>query len=287
MSFLHKIGEFLTPVLTESHFESQGVLTPTEFVLAGDTLVKKSPNWSWQGGDKSHLPKDKQYLLIRNVPCRQRANTSEVGVDDEVVVADELGEDGWTATHATEATLNAKQKEKGKDTEKGKEPAAAPAAAAAAAAAAGGGSDSDSIPDMEDFSGLTEDPSALASLSIGTVKTRVYDMTICYDKYYRVPRMWLAGYDENRVPLKPEQVFEDVSADHANKTVTIETHPYTGVPCASIHPCKHSAVMLKFIEIAKSNGNEIRPDMALFMFLKFISSLVPYIEYDNTGSLRM
>ena len=36
--------------------------------------------------------------------------------------------------------------------------------------------------------------------------TRTYDLLITYDKFYQVPRFWLVGYDENRQPLKPNQV---------------------------------------------------------------------------------
>ena len=37
------------------------------------------------------------------------------------------------------------------------------------------------------------------------VRTRTYDLLITYDKYYRVPRFWLVGYDEARQPLTPHQ----------------------------------------------------------------------------------
>ena len=44
-------------------------------------------------------------------------------------------------------------------------------------------------------------------------------------------------------------MFEDVSADHANKTVTIEPFPHsTSLTLASVHPCKHASVMRKVIE---------------------------------------
>ena len=80
-------------------------------------------------------------------------------------------------------------------------------------------------------------------------KTRKYDAMITYDKLYQTPRLWLLGYDENGTPLKPQQVFEDVSADHANKTVTIEPFPHsTSLTLASVHPCKHASVMKKVIE---------------------------------------
>ncbi|EPQ32265.1 uncharacterized protein PFL1_00462 [Pseudozyma flocculosa PF-1] len=98
------------------------------------------------------------------------------------------------------------------------------------------------------------------------LSVRKYDCIITYDKYYQTPRMWLVGYDEHGVPLKPSQIFEDVSSDYAQKTVTIEPFPHghagpdgsapassgggsgAGVATASIHPCKHASVMKKVIE---------------------------------------
>lgn len=98
------------------------------------------------------------------------------------------------------------------------------------------------------------------------LSVRKYDCIITYDKYYQTPRMWLVGYDEHGVPLKPAQIFEDVSSDYAQKTVTIEPFPHghagpdssasstassaaaVGVATASIHPCKHASVMKKVIE---------------------------------------
>ena len=37
------------PVLKESQFAEKGVLTPEEFVVAGDNLVYKCPTWEWYG----------------------------------------------------------------------------------------------------------------------------------------------------------------------------------------------------------------------------------------------
>jgi hypothetical protein len=42
----------------------------------------------------------------------------------------------------------------------------------------------------------------------------------------QVPRFWLVGYGEDRAPLTPAQVLEDVSEEHARKTVTMEPHPH-------------------------------------------------------------
>lgn len=71
------------------------------------------------------------------------------------------------------------------------------------------------------------------------IHTRTYDLHITYDKYYQTPRLWVVGYDENRQPLSVEQMYEDVSQDHAKKTVTMESHPHLPGPnMASVHPCK-------------------------------------------------
>lgn len=43
-------------------------------------------------------------------------------------------------------------------------------------------------------------------------RPRTYDLHICYDKYYQVPRLYLMGYDENRKPLTIDQMYEDFSA---------------------------------------------------------------------------
>lgn len=44
---------------------------------------------------------------------------------------------------------------------------------------------------------------------------------------------------QNRHPLSVDQMYEDVSQDHAKRTVTMETHPHIpGPPMASVHPCR-------------------------------------------------
>lgn len=144
----------------------------------------------------------------------------------------------------------------------------------------GAGDDEDAevgdIPDMDDEdddedglggmgAGVVEhdDPATLApppstaanasadasSSSNNLLSVRTYDCLITYDKYYQTPRMWLIGYDESGSPLKPSEIFEDISSDYAQKTVTIEPFPHkSGLSTASVHPCKHASVMKKVIE---------------------------------------
>lgn len=53
------------------------------------------------------------------------------------------------------------------------------------------------------------DPSCQSALAtVELVKSRTYDLSITYDKYYQTPKVWLFGYDENKKPLRPEQVFQ-------------------------------------------------------------------------------
>lgn len=123
------------------------------------------------------------------------------------------------------------------------------------------------------------------------VQCRRYDISITYDKYYQTPRVWLLGYDERGQPLNQEQLWEDIMQDYANKTVTIEKHPlidssHSSVH-ASIHPCRHASTMKKMIDILNdgedtASGGGARVDMYLIIFLKFIQSVIPTMNYDFT-----
>ena len=38
------------------------------------------------------------------------------------------------------------------------------------------------------------------------MRTRTYDVSLTYDKYYQCARVWLYGYTEARLPLTSDQV---------------------------------------------------------------------------------
>jgi ubiquitin-like-conjugating enzyme ATG3 len=57
---------------------------------------------------------------------------------------------------------------------------------------------------------------------------------------------------QNKTPLTPTQVFQDVPSDYAFKTMTMEAFPHSGAQLASVHPCKHASVMKKFIDRMES-----------------------------------
>lgn len=273
-SVFKQTAEYITGPLSKSQFAEKGVLTPEEFVLAGDYLVRACPTWAWEGGEekkhKKYLPANKQYLVTRNVPCLKRAAAVESSANDEFALQGD--EEGWVATHT--------------------DPDAAPAVAAEIPSIDDDNADEE-IPDIGALD-LEEDEAALPAArpylkaeepEDNIIKTRTYDLYITYDQYYQVPRFWLVGFDEQKMPLTPAQVLEDVSEEHARKTITVDPHPHQPVTAASIHPCRHAEVMKKLVGNLQENGKEFSVELYLLLFLKFISSVVPTIQYDYTMSV--
>ncbi|GMI24894.1 hypothetical protein TeGR_g2615, partial [Tetraparma gracilis] len=167
-----------------------------------------------------------------------------------------------------------------------------PAAAAPAAPAAAAAAPDDEYADMDDFGagGLVEDVSALAVSapppSSNVVSCRTYDMSITYDKYYQTPRVWLQGYAPDLSPLSGSAMFEDVMKDYVKRTVTVEKHPnHPKDVCMSIHPCQHGAVMKNIVANMTAGGGEVRVEQSMFIFLKFVSSIIPTVNYDFSFSV--
>ncbi|KZO95594.1 hypothetical protein CALVIDRAFT_515911 [Calocera viscosa TUFC12733] len=285
------VRDYLSPVLRESKFKEHGRITPEEFVAAGDFLTYKFPVWTWEKGDgtrvRDFLPKDKQFLMTRNVPCLRRATTlayTDEQEDAEKMLSFSEGpgdkDDEWVQTHAgrlegegnavadiddipdldgpshTTSAITSGLNKLSMDERGALDAQPIPSADEIP--------DIDDIPDMEDedmeepedaAAALPEKPAVTADAEPievakgNLLQVRTYDVMITYDKYYQTPRIWLLGYDESGNPLTPSQVFQDVSAEHAFKTVTIEPFPHsTTLTAASVHPCKHASVMKKVIE---------------------------------------
>ena len=70
--------------------------------------------------------------------------------------------------------------------------------------------------------------------------------------------------------------------EYVKKTVTFEKNPQLGIDQMSIHPCKHTNIMKNLIETIRENEGKIEVHQALFIFLKFMASVIPTIEYDFT-----
>lgn len=326
------LAEYLTPVLKESKFKETGVLTPDEFVVAGDHLVHQCPTWSWSSASepslrKPYLPADKQFLITKSVPCYKRCKDIEYCNNDEKVIMTENDDEGWVDTHHSEqiAVVNemvdeltlseqeeeAQQSNKGqynaneeKQTNDGQED----------------DNDDDEAEDMDKFMNMVEeeDTSAAPSkpqqvikdktslegssgyqagdqmvdknsceVADNVVATRTYDLNITYDKYYQTPRLWLVGYDEKLKPLTINEMYQDISQDHAKKTVTMETHPHIPAVMASVHPCRHAEVMKKIISTVEDGGRELEVHSYLIVFLKLVQSVIPTLEYDFTQNFTM
>jgi len=314
----HRIGDAyrsvvgsLTAASTESKFIENGTLTPEEFVQAGDQLTFKFPTWQWEAGESSrrasYLPPDKQFFITRNVPCRTRVRAL-----DYVLEHHTRSEDEWLLPETAAGAGGAGGEEEIRDIDDINGESASGIIVAQ--------EDFISAPDgdLPDFSDLDrqlveEDPASKsgggaasrgaldeAAPAFGAggdylvadapdaniVRSRTYDLSITYDKYYQTPRLWLFGYNEDGEPLKPDEVYEDVLSEYVSKTVTVDPHPLTGTPTVSIHPCKHAQVMKKVVQDWIDQGITPRTDLALFVFLKFISGVVPTINYDFTMDIE-
>ncbi|CCC70986.1 hypothetical protein NCAS_0G00990 [Naumovozyma castellii] len=291
--------EYLTPISHKSTFLSTGQITPEEFVLAGDYLVHRFPIWKWNESVvdvsvRDFLPAEKQFLVIRKVPCMERAQDM-LNVEDERGESDnqglEEGEDDMDIIRVENNKLNMIGKDHQDDID-------------------------ELMRDMELHDSEDEDVNSNVNMDEQTyAKRRYYDLYITYSTSYRVPKMYMVGFNGDGSPLTPEQMFEDISADYRAKTATIENLPFykPSIPSVSIHPCKHANIMKILLEkvrlinhrrrseqeedheaknvkqdtedwedLQKDVYDTLRADQYLVIFLKFITSVTPTIEHDYT-----
>ncbi len=262
--------------------------------------------------------------MTRNVPCPTRASTLENSVatgEQSAQIGDECGDDDWLVSRMISPEEQQQRMDEQLaeefdilDMEDGDEDLEKAGDAKVDGDSKDGDDETDmkvtavnqeeeeddEYADMEEFEdeNVMEDEAVIttsatagenAMLSDNIVKTRTYDLSICYDKYYQTPRVYLIGYasSDSSQPLTGDEMFQDVMSDYANRTVTIDPHPHVSGPHASIHPCQHGAVMKTIVRnLSKTaEGDEGKPpsvEMYLFIFLKFVSSIIPTINYDFT-----
>ena len=287
LRFARDAREKLMPQLRSSHFESMGILTAVEFVTAGDNLVGKYPAWQWgttldPNLRKVYLPTDKQFLVLRGAPCAHRV--SDLNPED--------WEDEW---HAVDGE-SAKACGEGDDPESHeddqdykwargeKEPAQGSSERAEGQEEKSEADLKNLLFDLEEDASIFGTFTDFSQISVPPSfeqRPRKYDISIVYDNFYRVPKVFLFGYDESGSALSHQQMLRDVISDYVRKTVTIEPHPLLQTHMLSVHPCKHGSAMLRLIQAQKELGRQVTVDSYLFLFLKFIQSVVPTIEYDH------
>lgn len=255
---LHAARDYLTPTLKSTQFLERGQLTPEEFVIAGDYLVRLSPGWKWCRGEerlaKNYLPHDKQFLVHHTCICRKRVSGIDISGDE----TDEGG--GWTGAGGETRVEDY--------------------------------TDLPPTDDLADFmdTTLTAVHDAAASIIIPDIRDdgdRLYDIYIVYDNAYRTPRIFMSGYIAScGIPLHPNAMMEDLMQDYVSKTATLEKHPHIGGgQYVSIHPCRHAQTMKRLVDEMTEVGGPPSIELYMFIFLKFISSVIPTIEYDLTVSV--
>ena len=197
--------EWLAPVPTTTAFLERGVITPEEFVRAGDHLISCCPSWSWMEGEseksKDYLPKRKQFLVTRGVPSIHRVSLLESSSVNETSIEEEGGDNHSWQIPTFNGSMSSESK--GGALSAQKESAAM-----------------DEYVDMEDGDLVLDDSVQKSAVTTSAAEgTRRYDLSITYDKYYQTPRIWLFGWNDNGSSLTPSEIFEDVFQDYAKKTV--------------------------------------------------------------------
>ena len=285
--------------MKESKFYTEGKLTPDEYILAGDFLTQKCPTWKWCEASEGHydkrLPKEKQYLKT-TVACNKRAQdymklnaTTEKEVEGDWIEADLVKTDeSGNVVKCEQKVLDLddddekkekKNEEKEEKVEEEKEEE---------------DDDDDDDGDEIVIKNKPKKETKQAEVKENDKKTekkknenyRTYDVTVTYDFYYCVPRMWLMGYNSNGQPLSEKEMKEDVMEEYRNKTVTFEQHPGTGLRYVSVHPCRHSLLLKKMIQNFENSGKKLEIHMSILIFLKFLHSVVPTIQYDFTMDIN-
>jgi ubiquitin-like-conjugating enzyme ATG3 len=265
------------PTLKSNDFIKTGMLTPHEFVWTGDYLVKNYPMWEWESVPEHtaviYLPPDKQMLVLKNVPCR--SNKVELDMDfykENSLMDDSTNE--WEVfkiieNEDSDSDLGNQSKE-----ESGKIKTSPEL-----------DDEDDGYLDMENDIIDNKVNKHLKLGGDGISKTNTYTINITYDNYHRTPRIWLYGFNKKGFPLRHEDIYKDLSADHLGTTVTMEFHPYLEMMHVSVHPCRHARAMMKLMRDDVGRGKLIESCKYLIYFLKFTSCIMPNMDFDHTSEI--
>ena len=81
-------------------------------------------------------------------------------------------------------------------------------------------------------------------------------------------------------------MLQDVTEEHAQKTITFDGFPHDASVWPSIHPYQHAATMRHLMDMMREVGHELSVQQYMVVFLKFIASVIasviPTIEYHFT-----
>ena len=103
-------------------------------------------------------------------------------------------------------------------------------------------------------------------------------MYIIYDEYYHTPRMFFSATEVNGKPVTNDEIRLDIQREYLDKTLTIEAFPYLeSASMPTVHPCRHAAVLKTMSDSMVESGHKVEYHFALLIFLKFITSVVPYV----------
>lgn len=185
LRFGRDMRERLMPRLQSSHFEKLGILTPEEFVLAGDNLVGKFPGvWKWGTGTdprfrKAYLPAHKQFVYMQGACCNQRVNDAASAQEDS----------DWESVRATHSRPG--QKRDGDDDcdDDDDEEAYRSAAGRKKPIPVQEEEEKQKQCDLGDLLFDLEDPSVVADFNVfhntSAAGQRKYDVSLTYDNFYR------------------------------------------------------------------------------------------------------
>ena len=263
----------LTPaeIPKQSVFLSDGRLTPIEFTQAGDRLILASKMWEWKsasgkGKSEPTLDSSKQFLKGKTISKARLSDENPEATGIKII------EDGWQEVGGPDIKKPENFEESTKNLEPVKEVKTM------------NFEDDDDEPEIYQQAPNSEEAK---KQQIVNDQMRLYEVHITYDRHYLTPRFWLSGVDSKNVPLTKEQIMEEVMNEYREKTVTYDIQPHTGEYMVNIHPCKHANVLKNFAEQAESHGNKVKPDQSLFLFLKFIGSVMPAVEVDFTVEMEL